>query len=74
MKVVIEKEKGEYMGTIALFAIRVKKSLSAGNKVFISDGDTEVSVRMDDSESTLYARYLNERSNNKIKGEDDYGK
>lgn len=71
MKVVIEKEKGEYMGTIALFAIRVKKSLSAGNKVFISDGDTEVSVRMDDSESTLYARYLNERSKDRMENESD---
>ena len=69
MKVVIEKEKGEYMGTIALFAIRVKKSLSAGNKVFISDGETEVKVRMDDSESTLYARYLNERSKDRMENE-----
>jgi hypothetical protein len=71
MKVVIEKEKGEYMGTIALFAIRVKKSLSAGNKVFISDGDTEVDVRMNDSESTLYARYLNERSKDRMENESD---
>lgn len=71
MKVVIEKEKGEYMGTIALFAIRVKKSLSAGNKVFISDGETKVSVRMDDSESTLYARYLNERSKDRMENESD---
>ena len=71
MKVVIEKEKGEYMGTIALFAIRVKKSLSAGNKVFISDGNTEVGVRMDDSESTLYARYLNERSKDRMENESD---
>lgn len=71
MKVVIEKEKGEYMGTIALFAIRVKKSLSAGNKVFISDGNTEVSVRMDDSESTLYSRYLNERSKDRMENESD---
>lgn len=71
MKVVIEKENGEYMGTIALFAIRIKKSLSAGNKVFISDGETEVKVRMDDSESTLYSRYLNERSKDRMENESD---